>query len=227
MTIAVVGTPATQTHVGAGAYTITISPTAGNSLYVLNSSVSNTTTTSDSVSDNIGGTSGWNKIDGAVGATVTGCSVWRKDNIPAGITTLTITTSGSSAPAVAISIELSSTNTTNSQDAHNIIAGTGTNPTSPSVTTNFTNELAIGYMVNNSIIAPTAGTGYGGLVSATASSTITAAVEFQSLTGTTSLTAPFIDTANATGWVCGIVTVKGTTSGGGRQSLLACMGMGS
>lgn len=74
---------------GTGNTTATVAPTAGNTLVVFLASYG-TVYANLTLTDNIDGATGWNKLAGGIeGAGPTGFSVWYKANVPSGITTLT------------------------------------------------------------------------------------------------------------------------------------------
>lgn len=135
---------------GAGTPTvasISLSPTAGNTVVVyVTQIVSNTRTYT--VSDNIDGTTGWTQ---AVYLNPTGAAgIWYKQNVPSGITTITVTANTSTTTMSAAATEFSGMGTVTTRDAFDSLNETPT-------TSNTHTCSASGVTSANPVIAVCAG----------------------------------------------------------------------
>ncbi len=85
---------------------------------------------------------------------------------------------------------------------------TGTNPVSGTTgTTNQANETVVGWVLQLSATLPTAGSGYGNLVSQAGSSAVGVAIENKTVTSTGTQQATFTN-ASSVQYVCGVMTFK-------------------
>lgn len=132
--------------------TITISPAAANLLVVCVSGY-NGSTANHAMSDNIGGATGWVKVGGVAAASgdPTCVSMWYKQNIPAGITSLTCTGGTSTLITIGIAHEVSGASTsaafTGGEVQTNAQTAT-TTPTSGTVNNGTANSIFFAALTN-------------------------------------------------------------------------------
>jgi hypothetical protein len=160
--VAVAGTPAVNNVAGTS---------AGNALIVFVGQTSSATRTY-TVSDNVEGTTGWTQAVYTNPGRATG--IWYKANVPAGVTTVTVTPSGASTYATQV-IEVSDMGTTISVDASD------SKNESPAVSDNHEASVA-GVTSSNNVIAVVAG-----VLTASATGTNNGPGYTATLTGTTRL----------------------------------------
>jgi hypothetical protein len=120
---------------GSSSCSVTVSPTAGNALIVWLTSTGGNSA-NYTVSDNIDGTTGWNKIT----FTTTKVACFWKTSIPSGITTLTCNAGSGATYATAVSHEVSGLVSTPFTTGENL--GTNSTQTANPVTSSLTNATA-------------------------------------------------------------------------------------
>lgn len=219
-----VASTSTGTWVGAASNSITIpSSAAGDTIYVLQGGLNNATNAT-APTDNKGST--YTKVNETISGGTGAATLWKADNVVSAITSVTVTNS-STAPYVALVREYNGLSNP-AIDVHAISAQiTGTNPTSPNVTTNFTNEAIIGYMYSQINTPPTVGAGYGNF-STVAQSTVASylAIEDKAGAAAGSYNASFVSALSAT-YIAGIIGALTPSSAGGSSHLISLMGVGN
>lgn len=202
----VVHTASNSTGGGAGTCVVTItSTTAGNTLLVFGAVISNTG--GMSVTDSQSNT--YTSIDTKSGASATSSQLWILNNIPSGITSVTLGITGL-VPSTCIVREYSGL-TSSALDQHVVATANSTNPSSGNTgSTVQANEMVFGYSVASTTGASSLGAGYGNLSTITSAS-LSSAIEDKSVSSTGTQSASFVN-SNAVSWCCGCATFKSATA---------------
>lgn len=220
-----VASTTSATTVGSTTLAITIpASAAGDTIYIVQSTIgmaSNTTAPTDNKS------TVYTKVDQSLGASNGVVTLWKADNIVSGITSVTITNGSGMAPQSGIVREYNGLSNP-SVDVHNIGSQiTGTNPTSPNITTGSTNEVIVGYTWAQLVSPPTAGTGFGNLTTVAQSTTPAyTAIEDKAAPTAGSYNASFVSGTSAINMVGVVGALTPGSVAAGSNHFLSSMGVG-